>query len=160
MAGYDPQGRVNPGIVTQFEAPHDIFTIDYENDKSIIGFTLDYNGDNIINPQDNEMIAYRINNKSLERYNSKKLQWDTLSENIDALDFVYLDENGNRTYDVESFRAIEVSILAKTNKKDLGFSNNYIYKNKQGETLCPGCTNDQYHRRLVSLTLQFRNLNL
>lgn len=160
IAGYDPQGRAGAGIVEEFSPPHDVLNIDYNYDKSIIGFTIDSNGDAYINPQDGEMIAYRINNKSLERYNSKIDQWEILSENIDALNFVYLDQEGNRTYDIKEFKAVEITILAKTNKKDIKYNNSVIYKNKQGEIICIDCTNDSHHRRLVSTTLEFRNLNL
>jgi type IV pilus assembly protein PilW len=160
MAGYDPQGRGEAGIVTTFPSPHDTFIIDYENDMNIIGFMIDSNGDGDIQDSQNEMIAYRTYNKSLERYNSNKARWDILSENIDSVDFVYLDQDGNRTYNIRDFKAIEVTILAKTNKKDREFNNKSIYRNKQGEILCSTCTDDQYHRRLLFLTLQFRNLNL
>lgn len=160
MAGYDPQGRSEAGIVSTFPPPHDTFTIDYGNDKNIIGFMIDSNGDGEIKAEHNEMIAYRINNKSLERYYSNESKWDVLSENIDSVDFVYLDQDGSRTYKIRDFKAIEVTILAKTNKKDRGFNNLSIYRNKQGEVLCLSCKDDQYHRRLLFLTLQFRNLNL
>ncbi len=158
--GYNPIGRSDPGIMTQFPAPHNSFTIDYAQNKDIIAFTADYNGDGSLTPADNEMIAYRLNGNSLERYNSADLQWHELSDNIDALDFVYLNKDRNRTYDITEIRAVEISILAKTNKKDKEYKNISIYKNRQGETLCPTCVNDQYHRRLISLTLQLRNLNL
>lgn len=117
-------------------------------------------GSGEIKPEDNEMIAYRLYNSSLERYDSSGPSWHTLSDNIDALNLVYLDQDGNRTYTPNEFRAIELTILAKTNKKDKDFNNNIVYKNKQGENLCSTCINDQYHRRLVSTTLQLRNLSL
>ncbi|PON12635.1 hypothetical protein C2W62_38585 [Candidatus Entotheonella serta] len=64
------------------------------------------------------MIAYQINKQTLKRYNSSTSKWEIISQNIDALDFVYLDQEGNRTFDVKEFKAIELTITAKTNKKD------------------------------------------
>ncbi len=34
LSGYDPKGRATPGIVEQFPAPHDTFTIDYSQDTN------------------------------------------------------------------------------------------------------------------------------
>ena len=134
--------------------------IDYSKDRNIIGFTLDKNGDGYINPLDHEMIAYQINKQTLKRYNSSTSKWEIISQNIDALDFVYLDQEGNRTFDVKEFKAIELTIIAKTNKKDSKFKDSTSYKNKQGESMCPSCLNSNHHRRAISITLQLRNLNL
>ena len=160
IIGYDPKGKADAGIVSSFPSPHNIFSIDYGTNSGMVAFTFDLNNDGYTAPEDDEYVAYRLHNKSIEKYSSSTQQWLLLSNNIEALDFVYLDGDGNRTYDRSEFKAVEVSVLARTNRKGQQNTTSKIYKNKQGENICPSCGIDPYHRRLVSFTLQFRNLNL
>jgi Tfp pilus assembly protein PilW len=117
-----------------------------------------------------EQIAYRMYNRELQRFNSEiysntgsvKDSWQTISTNVDALDFVFLDQDGNPINNplnnVSQLREVEVSILIRTGKKDHKYRNTNIYRSKQGDVLCASCNNDHYHRRHLSTIVRLRNL--
>jgi type IV pilus assembly protein PilW len=158
-AGFDPNRTANAGFVTDF-TPDDVFNpdINYAIDKNIIAFTIDNDGNGSIQSTlDTERIAYRLNNNELQRYSAARNQWETVVNNIDALDFVYLDRNGAITANPANIRAIEISLLVKTGKKDKTYSNTHVYQNKQGQNICPTCSTDNYRRRLLSTTVYIRN---
>lgn len=157
FAGFDPTNLANTGFVVDF--PNGIFAtdIDYSNDTNIIAFTIDDSEDGIIQVNDKEQIAYRLNNNNLERHSASRSAWEPISDNIDALNFVYLDEDGVVTGNPVNFRSIEVSLLVRARKKDLKYTNKNIYQNKQGTNICPSCANDHYRRRLLSTTINIRN---
>ena len=160
-AGFNPNQTANlAGFVTDFAAPNDIFSpdINYTTDKSVIAFTIDDSINNIIESNDLEQIAYRINNNTLQRYSATRKQWEAVANNISALDFVYLDQNGAVTTNPANFRAIEISLIVRAGKKDLHFKDSQTYLNKQGQNICPSCNNDNYRHRLLSTTVYMRNL--
>jgi type IV pilus assembly protein PilW len=160
-AGFDPTRSGNFGFVTDFAAPDNIFDpdINYAVDKNVIAFTIDNNGDGIIQSNDAEQIAYRLNNNTLERYifDPNNKGWQAVANNIDALDFVYFDQDGP-TNNPAAFRAVELSLLVRTGKKDKQFTNTRSsYTNSQDENICPSCSNDNYRRRLSRTTVYMRN---
>ena len=160
-AGYDPLDTGLFGFVTDFASPNDIFSenIDYSSDKSRIAFTIDADEAGDLNPNDSELIAYRLNtsNNSLERYIWSDGDWKTVANNVDALDFVYLDDSGNVTTNPADFRAVQMTLIIRTGKKDKSYQNTQTYFNKQGQNICSGCENDNYRRRLLSTTVRIRN---
>lgn len=160
LAGYDPTGRANTGLVTGFAPPHDSFTIDYENDHDIIAFTLDENGDATAGADDAEQIAFRLNNGALERYSSQNYEWEMIAPNIEALDFVFLDDTGTKTTDPAEFRAVQIALLVRATKQDNKYQDTMAYTNKQGDLICQSCPNDHFRRRLLMTTIQLRNLGL
>src|ERR1043166_3932264 len=164
-AGYNPT-RAIPNyftFVTSFDAPNNQFVVDYANDHSIIAFTLDANVNRQIDPSSNEQLAYRFNNakKTLERFNAAQPlaadKWETVATNIDAVYFAYFDQNKNPTSDRAKFQYIEVSLLARMEQRDNKYTNTTVYKNKAGVDLCPACTGDHYHHRLLTTTIHIRN---
>jgi type IV pilus assembly protein PilW len=161
-AGFDPLDTGRFGFVSDFDPPNDIFAqdIDYAVDDNIIAFTIDDNEDGIIQANDNEQIAYRLNtsNNTLERYSATRKQWEPMAVNVDALNFVYLDRNGNIATNPANIHAIEITILVKTKEKDFHYTNTQTYQNKRGKNICPTCTNDHYRRRLLTTTVRVRNL--
>jgi hypothetical protein len=101
----------------------------------------------------------------LERYNSNAAApadaWEPVIDNVNALNFVYLDSSGNvlATNDPSQIRAIQVSLLIRTDKVDRRYTNATInYLNKQGVDICPACQNDHFRRRLITSTVHMRNL--
>jgi type IV pilus assembly protein PilW len=157
-AGFDPTKSANAGFVTDF--PDDILATDinYATDTDIIAFTIDDNGDSMIQANNNEQIAYRLSNNNLERYNWTQMAWEPIANNIDALNFVYLDSNGAITGNPNNIRSIEVSLLVRTGDKDHHYTNTQDYTNKQGTNICPSCANDNFRRRLLATTIHIRNL--
>ncbi|GIX48575.1 MAG: hypothetical protein KatS3mg131_2786 [Candidatus Tectimicrobiota bacterium] len=159
-AGFDPAGTANAGIVTQFPGPNPPFTIDYARDTSIVAFTLDDDGDGAIDANDNEQVAYRLNGTTLERFSVAANAWLPVATNVDALDFVFLDENGNQTTDPAAFRAVEIALLARTSRSDPTYTTTTVYTNRYGRSLCRDCPGDHFRRRLYLTTVQLRNLGL
>jgi type IV pilus assembly protein PilW len=159
-AGFDPTGLANAGFVTDFEAPNEIFDpdVNYAVDTNVIAFTIDDDGDGNIQANDNEQIAYRLNNNNLERYSASRASWEPIANNVDALNFVYLDSDGNVTVITDNIHSVEVTMLVRSNDKDIKYINKKTYKNKQDEEICPLCTNDNYRRRLLLTTIRVRNL--
>ena len=166
-AGYNPtQATTNDfRFVTSFPAPNNLFVVNYATDHSIVAFTLDTDGNGAIAsaPNRNEQIAYRFNNaqKTLERFNDMQAdptqKWEIVASNIDAVYFTYFDQNSNITTDPADIEYVEISLLARMGKKDSKYTNTKVYTNKEGVNLCPACTGDHYHRRLLTTTIQIRN---
>jgi prepilin-type N-terminal cleavage/methylation domain-containing protein len=116
-----------------------------------------------------EQIAYRLYENNLQRFNSEiysktnnlEAAWQIIATNIDAFNFVFLDKNNtpiSDPVDNRNVRSIEISILARTEKKDHEYKNNTTYRNKQGDDLCPTCKYDHYHRQHISTTIRLRNI--
>ena len=114
MAGYDPTGNANAGIVTA--------------SSNSITFSMDLNGDGDTNDS-NELITYSLydaysdGDTDLGR-RSQGGPNQPVAENIDALNFVYLDENGNVTfYGPSTFLTGEIEKIIQT-----GFQMNLSFK--------------------------------
>ncbi len=89
-------------------------------------------------------------------------------ENVDALDFVYLDQNGNQldddgnlnvTSSIPKIRAVEVTIVVRASRKDLDYTDKTVYRNLQGDVVL-SAQNDHYRRRSISMRIGCRNLGL
>jgi type IV pilus assembly protein PilW len=157
-AGFDPNRTANAGFVSDFNPAVLDPVINYAADTNIIAFTIDDDGDGSIQANDNEQIAYRVKNNNLERFSVTRNAWEPIANNIDALNFVYLDKDGNVTVDPAGFKAVEVSLLVRTGDQDPKYTNTQIFKNKQEVDICPDCNNDNYRHRLLSTTIRIRNL--
>lgn len=169
-AGFDPTSIGGLGFATNLPkiGGGQLFptNINYTVDSDRIAFSLNSNdSNNTIDDIDNERIAYRLNGTRLERYNSNALvpadAWEPVIDNVDALNFVYLDSSGNvlAANDPSQIRAIQVSLLIRTDKVDRRYTNATInYPNKQGVDICPACQNDHFRRRLITSTVHMRNL--
>jgi type IV pilus assembly protein PilW len=162
MAGYDPTYTSDAAIVTDFSEPNDIFDddIDYAVDKDIIAFTIDENGDGVIQATDSEQIAYRLHNNRLERYSVADETWDVIVTDIDALNFVYFDADGNVTNTLADIRTVELTLLARSTAPDYRYVDTATYENGQGDDIFAPPANDHYRRRLLITRVQCRNLGL
>jgi hypothetical protein len=90
-----------------------------------------------------------------------------VAENIEVLDFIYLDANdndadidGNEELDASEMnvvRRIEVTMIGKTERADLDYIDNTVYRNPRGKVIleAPG---DHYRRRMISANIECRNL--
>lgn len=161
MAGYDPTGNSGASIMIANTAE--------------LQFRVDENGDgNFSNPSppptndSNEQLRYALTNDAnkdgiadgspchLGRENwSGGLQ--TIAENIDALDFVYIDEGGNTTTTLSEIRSVQITIVARTGEGAQGFINNTTYSNQQGTPIytAPG---DNNRRMSLTTIIKCRNL--
>ncbi len=152
MAGYDATGSNLFGLVANGSDGR-------ITDANNIYFTLDWDGDGVVDVNGDEQKAFRLNNGNLEKYSTGAVDWQTVAENIDALNFAYLDEDGNVTANLSDIRSIEVSIVARTGRGDRGFTNIKTYKNLQNQNIytAPG---DNFRRRLLTCEIKSRNLGL
>jgi hypothetical protein len=81
-------------------------------------------------------------------------------QNIDALDFVYLDGNGAVTANIPDMRSVQITIVARTNDPLLyGTTNNITYQNQQGTPIF-GPAGDNVSRRRLTTVIHCRNLSL
>jgi len=82
-----------------------------------------------------------------------------VAENIDALDFVYLDANGATTATLANIRSVQITLVARTGRRDPGYTNNTSYQNQQGTTIYTA-PNDNFRRKLLTAEVKCRNLGL
>jgi len=82
-----------------------------------------------------------------------------VAENIDALDFVYLDANGATTATLANIRSVQITLVARTGRGDPGYTNNTSYQNQQGTTIYTAL-NDNFRRKLLTAEIKCRNLGL
>ena len=114
----------------------------------------------------NELQKFRVSDDS----------WQTVADNISAVDFVYLDLNGaditasvianpNTQYAttslpfIDSIRSIEMSIVARTGRIDKSFPGTPAYFNQQGTQILAALS-DNYRKRIITTTIFCRNLGL
>jgi len=160
MAGCDPTGKANARIKTANAAS--------------INFTEDvrgnYDGSDSDGDTDdaNEDIAYSLKAKNLVKNTGGGNQM--VVQNIDALDFVYLDGSSPPSVlnpkgsdvpeeDLDQIRSVEVTMVARTDRPTLAFPNNNAYFNQRGwQILEP--QNDYFSRRRLSVWIKCRNLGL
>ena len=116
MAGCNPTGGANAGFVTA--------------NVNTINFTMDLRGKDPDDPADgdtgdpNENVTYALGDSngdgSIEILRDTGGGQQPVAENIDALDFVYLDENGNITASNMAIRSVQITIVARTGRGDPG----------------------------------------
>ncbi|MGB7033666.1 MAG: prepilin-type N-terminal cleavage/methylation domain-containing protein [Syntrophobacteria bacterium] len=177
MAGFNPQRAPNVGgFVTQL--PDDGGGTTTTNSTNI-AFTIDQDSNGVIDIDANtEQIAYRLDNatSALQKFRVSDDTWQTVADNISAVDFVYLDLNGtditasviaNPTAQyattnlpfIDSIRSIEMSIVARTGRIDTSFPGTPAYLNQQGTEIL-AVQADHYRKRLITTTIFCRNLGL
>lgn len=147
MTGFDPLTGSGAGIL---DAQADTIQIgmDINNDAD----TGQPDGD-IGDP--NENVTYALNTVSgvqrLERNNQP------VADFIDALDFVYLDGDGNVTAVTDDVRSIQITVVARTERPDQHYSNNDPFLNQQGDIILPAQA-DSYRRKALHVEVKCRNL--
>lgn len=188
MAGYKPAGGTfsffngnfdNGGGQTEAvttDATNIAFTADLDGDNILDRVCQDVNVDGKVDISEMEQIAYRLNaNRELQRYSTATgaIEWHAVAENIENVEFQYLDAAGAVTAISTDIRAVQISILARAGRADRKFVNPMVY--------CPAsnpfnpvtglCTNpapatvwgpfnDNLRRRLLMITIQCRNMGL
>lgn len=154
MAGCDPTNNSGAGITT--------FT------SGTFGFTMDirstapespYDGD-IDDP--NEDVTYSLYDADGD--GDMDLGRDTgggnqaIAENIDWLDFEYLDQNNNVTANKSEIKSVQITIVAKTGRTDQGYTytGGEIFNQQGTRSFTPG--SDSYHRKVLQTQIRCRNL--
>jgi len=152
MAGYDPTGGANAKILTA--QPNTIrFTMDLTDNAGTGGpdkDTLDANED----------ITYRLTAGVLERKSSTSaVSFSPVANNIEALNFVYLDGNGAVTANPLAIRAVQITVVARTSRRDPGYVDNTVYRNQQNTAIFTA-GGDAFRRKILRAQVTCRNLGL
>jgi type IV pilus assembly protein PilW len=126
MAGYNPTGKLNAGsFVTGFvgKLPDDGHSDDdpdrTSTDSKSIAFTLDDNGNGVLDANLDEQIAYRVAGENLQRFDVGNNSWLTVVENVEALGFAYaFDDDGDGDIDTTDKNHIKWAIDADDSDTD------------------------------------------
>jgi type IV pilus assembly protein PilW len=133
MAGYDPNGGSGAGIVAANagsiriaqdltnNAGTEIPDGDVGDPGEDITFSLqDADGDG-----DTDLVRIDHNGAGVQM----------IAEDIDALNFVYLNQDGVVTTVPGDIRSVQISVLAKTGESSRGYVNRTVYHNQLGQTI-------------------------
>ena len=101
--------------------------------------------------------------KDEQQQNFKAAVQKAVAENIEALWFVYLNEDNVEldpaTASIADIRSVEITLVARIGRITHGYTDTRTYSNKRG-TKTFGAYNDGYHRSVLSEQVRCRNLGL
>ena len=164
MVGYDPTRAADAEILTA--AP------------GHLEFTADLNGDGDTDDPNEYMIYTRYDtdadgtSDALGRDDvNSGAGTQLLAENIDQLNYVYLDGSRNALNDMttpvdpavlQDIRSIQVTMVARSGVIDSDYTNNETYQNQNpgGSEVIYTAAGDNFRRRLLSTEIKCRNLGL
>ena len=163
MAGYDPDSLATAGI-TNANANAITFTLVADDD----GIDND-NADGDDDPATGfdeagelKTITYDLYNPDGDADNDLRRQDGAAApmhaENIENIEFTYLDSTGNTTAVLNDIRRIHISILARSAYPARKFTNTTTYTSASGTIW--GSFNDQYRRRLLTTRVICRNMGM
>jgi type IV pilus assembly protein PilW len=159
MAGFDPGGGASAGLSTDFPAPHQ--AIGPAILANYLAFSVDANENGAIDVNDSELFAFRLNGDRLEQFSTGAVQWQPIAENVDAVNFVYLDKNGNRTAAPTDVRSIQVTLVVRSGDSVPAYMMKHVddnvYTNQQGDVIL-GQQNDNFRRMRLTTEINCRNL--
>lgn len=163
LAGFDPTGGAKAGIVLA--------------DKDAIIFTADLNGDgntNKDNDDTDENVGYDIYLSpstgfwTLGRAESSKSSvlpvHQPLAENIEKIEFLYLNKDDEETTVLTEVSSLRISMLARASQPDRNFTNAMTYYPASYSDFASGIKwgpyGDNFRRRLLITSVQLRNMGL
>ncbi len=157
MAGCNPKGTAGSAGFQNIGA-------------STVSFSMDTRGQFSSSPPDgdtgdaNETIVYSLSDWNGDGTNDLMRSTPptgnaAVAENVDALNFVYLDGDENVTADRLAVRSVQITLVARTGKRDPGFLDTTTYTNQQGTTIL-AAQNDDYRRKVLSTKIKCRNMGL
>ena len=116
----------------------------------------------------NENITYSLNGDELRRNDPNGIGDQVIADNMSALNFVYLRQDGTRidddgagnvTLGIPQIRSVEITLVARTGRGDRGFQNNTVYTNQAGDSIF-GPAGDNNRRKLLTTCIKCRNIGL
>lgn len=155
MAGYDPSGKADAGIVSAVPA-----SMPSPADDAMVRFTRDLNGDGDTedSAEDITYSLYRSNGiQKLGRRNPTLNR--PVIKHVDALDFVFLDEQNHETDVEEEIRSIQISIVVRIEREDKNYLDRTEYRNQKNRVIF-GPAGDGYRRSMLTSQIRCRNLGL
>jgi type IV pilus assembly protein PilW len=160
MAACDPTGGADAEIITA-NADSIQFTLDITDDSG------DGDPDGDVDDA-NENVIFALDDNDDDGDNDLERNGSMIAENIEVLNFVYLDEDenkldddggGNVTTSIDDIRTVMIALVARTARVDRDFVNGTAYRNLLGEQIL-AAQNDNFRRRLLTSRVQGRNLGL
>lgn len=82
-----------------------------------------------------------------------------IAENIDFLQFIFLDSSGNPTTTLNSIHSVRITMVARAGREDNKYTDGKDYKDSAGNIVYTG-PSDGFRRRVLSTVVKCRNLNL
>lgn len=156
IAGLDPD---QTGLFGIMDATNGTIEFSFDRVNDITG-TAPLQG--VLEPAD-EIKAFRVQNSELQEFDQASNAWVAIAENVEALNFVYLNRNGNVIADPNAtrgdIRTVEISIVGVSRNPVPRYTNTNSYVNLQGTEIFPP-QNDNFVRMMLSETVQCRNLGL
>jgi type IV pilus assembly protein PilW len=179
MAGFNPAGITDLAGFVQSLPDGDTTE---KTDSTTMAFTIDLNtpgtpdlSNGQIDPNDgDEQIAYRLSGNALQKFsydaNDTTWKWLTVADNIEAINFVYLNGAGNpidptTVTNLPLIRSVQITLLARTTFEARDYTNNQTYENQRDVSeagfywsfTAPG---DNYRRRLLTTEIRCRNMGI
>ncbi len=157
MAGCDPRGTADSGFVTA-TADEVEFTMDIRGG----GTTGNEPDGDILDPAERVRYAINPDNGALGRETNDDGVLSDLLRNVDVLDFVYLDADGNVTADIDAIRSVQISLVVRSgdvrNRAMLRpYTDINTYDNLQGDGVLPA-PNDNFRRIQFNTEVHCRNM--
>ncbi|BHH82942.1 prepilin-type N-terminal cleavage/methylation domain-containing protein [Desulforhopalus sp. 52FAK] len=153
MAGYDPLESADAEF-TKLLSNNIAFTRDKGRPS---GVNIDNDPNGVIDSHWEEMIEFKLDDDRLERVDENGVG-HLLAEDIEVLNFVYLDNDGDPTNNSDDVRSVQIAIIARSSG---GFVNDYsdttTYTNQQGAVILPA-QNDNIRRIMLSSDVSCRNM--
>ncbi len=155
-AGYDPTQSGLFGITTA-QPGRLSFTRDLDKDGAIggtketidIGFPVAVDGDD-------DGIPDSANVDTIGRQYNNAGGYQALANNIQAMEFRYLDSAGAVTATLTDIRSVQLTILVRAGVSDSKYSNTTTYTTPGLQVWGP--YNDNSRRRMLTTTIRCRNL--
>jgi type IV pilus assembly protein PilW len=175
MSGFDPRGTGLMGFVANFDAPYN--TLGATTDASNVAFALDSNEDGVLDANELELVAYRLNGDQLQKLtfasggSPPTAAWETVADKVDALDFVYLDDNDPpnvlppplNAAALDQIRSVQITLVARAGNNPSALekapADNRVYLNQQGTAIFNG-GGDRIRRLSVTAQVNCRNVGL
>ncbi len=134
------------------------------------GIAFDYDNNENGKLDNDERTGFRINGNQLEQiiYDGANYNWQVLANNVEILDFVYLDSN-NLPMDMtvitsetlDDIRTVEMTLISRSQNRVTDALDNRIYANKRKATLLTAADYQaDFRRRKITTTLKIRNQTL
>ena len=170
MAGFDPQLTENYGILEKIT----VGATTYKTDKDNFIFTADMcqDGGDPTAPTcatPPETYIYQLYKPGYAGPDypfalRRTLNGSAIAENIEFLEFYYTLEDGTQTLnptitELDQIVTVEVTVIARADQQDFKFINNRPFPQTPGGTVIPAA-NDNYRRRMLTTTIQLRNMGL
>lgn len=153
MAGYDPGDSFNAGITLATAS-----RFGFSRDTDGTGATLDLITFGFSNSNDVDVDGIADTGSAPLGLDINGGGFQPLAEDIHAIEFQYLDEDGVVTADLEDIRAVQISILARTRRPDRNYNSTDTYTTPSGTVWGP--YDDNFRRRFQNTTVKLRNMGL